>query len=519
MKTAIGYVRISTEDQSSFSIPYQVDQITEYCQKNNYNLVEIFKDEGQSGKNFDRKNWKNLDKFLKGNKNKVDVLIVFKYNRFSRNLKDALNVIHQLEEVYGITLLSVSEPLPLDPENPFFFQFRVNMLLQAHSEWLMIRDNTVNGMRKAKSLGCYLGNAPFGYKNSRTNDNLSTLEIDEEKAAIVKKIFELYIIGWNFKKIAEFVKELGFKRSGRSAIKRVLQNHVYAGLINKNIGKEESIYIKAIHEAIIDPDVFHSIQNRLRSPERTNLQANENAWLKRMISCPDCGRIMTCSRSKGRSAYYWYYECSVHRKGYPINKAHKIFEDILAELDLNHTQLKYLEEQIKLTLKEHLFDSREKLPILKKKFTEIKTKIQTLNEKYFEAMIDDSTYIEYKNKYTKESKKLESEIKLITVNEKKVMTNIFENFEKLVDIKSTFEAADIYQKQNFIQIGFGNSITFDGDIYRTAYLNPIFLPKALLLNKKRLMEYKPFSGYLDKVPLGVADGIRTHDFQNHNLTL
>ena len=47
MKKAIGYVRISTEDQSNFSIEGQEKLIQEFCIKQNFQLVEVFKDEKQ----------------------------------------------------------------------------------------------------------------------------------------------------------------------------------------------------------------------------------------------------------------------------------------------------------------------------------------------------------------------------------------------------------------------------------------------------------------------------------------
>ena len=54
-KTVVAYARISNEDQSHFSIDGQKEQFIEYCEKNNYNLLQVFTDEGQSAKDFERK--------------------------------------------------------------------------------------------------------------------------------------------------------------------------------------------------------------------------------------------------------------------------------------------------------------------------------------------------------------------------------------------------------------------------------------------------------------------------------
>ena len=82
---AIGYIRISTKDQSNFSLSGQEKYIRDFCEKHNYELATVFKDDGQSAKNFDRPDWKALEQFIKEN-NSVTTLVVAKYDRFSRNV-------------------------------------------------------------------------------------------------------------------------------------------------------------------------------------------------------------------------------------------------------------------------------------------------------------------------------------------------------------------------------------------------------------------------------------------------
>ena len=106
MKKVVAYARISNEDQSNFSISGQVEKITEYCYRNNYHLVDTFIDEGQSAKDFDRKAWKRLENFLKLNHKHIDYFVVLKYDRFSRNLQQALTVIQKFEDKINTILES-----------------------------------------------------------------------------------------------------------------------------------------------------------------------------------------------------------------------------------------------------------------------------------------------------------------------------------------------------------------------------------------------------------------------------
>ena len=96
MKKAIGYIRISTKDQSNFSLEGQEQLIRDYCEKQSIDLVAFFRDEGQSAKTFDRVNWKLLAEFVAKNHTQVDYLVVSKYDRFSRNVSEALQMMEKL---------------------------------------------------------------------------------------------------------------------------------------------------------------------------------------------------------------------------------------------------------------------------------------------------------------------------------------------------------------------------------------------------------------------------------------
>ena len=100
-KNAIGYVRISNSDQSNFSLDGQEKYITDFCENHHYNLLQIFKDDGKSAKNFDRPDWKLLEIFIKNNP-QVSFLVVVKYDRFSRNVSQSLAKIDLLEKKYQI---------------------------------------------------------------------------------------------------------------------------------------------------------------------------------------------------------------------------------------------------------------------------------------------------------------------------------------------------------------------------------------------------------------------------------
>ncbi|HYD21849.1 MAG TPA: recombinase family protein, partial [Flavipsychrobacter sp.] len=231
MKKAIAYIRISTTDQSNFSLDSQAEHVTNYCGKQGYELLNIFRDNGQSAKNFDRANWKQLEAFVKQNYRHIDYLIVAKYDRFSRNMSEALQVIERLENEYNIVVLSVMEDLKMHPKSSVFLYVRKQMLLFADNELQVIKERTRMGMYQAARQGRYLHAAPFGYKNTRDAQNLPIIVVDEERAFIVKKAFQLAVAGMAPEAIRKELQSLGYPGKGKSAIPRLLSNYTYAGMV------------------------------------------------------------------------------------------------------------------------------------------------------------------------------------------------------------------------------------------------------------------------------------------------
>ena len=66
--TAYGYIRISQEDQSNYSIDSQERYIREYCQRYNLTLKQIFTDNGESSYTFDRTQFNKLEERIRAEK-------------------------------------------------------------------------------------------------------------------------------------------------------------------------------------------------------------------------------------------------------------------------------------------------------------------------------------------------------------------------------------------------------------------------------------------------------------------
>ncbi len=226
-------------------------------------------------------------------------------------------------------------------------------------------------MRSGQYIAAY---APYGYRKSE--EDRHRLVIDEEAAAVVRRMFELRRGGMAYGKIAAVLNSEGIlsprwywaKRYGNGSckyanlwmyatVKNVLTNEVYTGNLIQNqtgsrsykdgtmIYKPESEWIRheALHEAIISPEVWDEVQAINR--ERTLLSA-DNAQPKPFLFtgklvCADCkaplqGNRETQRRKNGTSKKYVSYFCSRYTaSGYGACSRHTIYEMTLTELVLS----------------------------------------------------------------------------------------------------------------------------------------------------------------------------------------
>ena len=97
-RNVLDYMHVSTEMQTDgYSIHGQLNQLTEYCQFQGYEVVDEYTDRGISGKTMQRPE---LQRMLKdANEGKLDCIMVYKTNRLARNTSDLLNIVEELYKI------------------------------------------------------------------------------------------------------------------------------------------------------------------------------------------------------------------------------------------------------------------------------------------------------------------------------------------------------------------------------------------------------------------------------------
>lgn len=115
---------------------------------------------------------------------------------------------------------------------------------------------------------------------------------------------------------------------------------MYIGkIVIPKLKDEESYTVEGLHDPLIRPSVFYDVQDVLEGRKRklgTKIVTQDMLALNGFVICPKCGKVLTGSASKGRTAHYHYYHCNA-TCGYRTRaeEANTIFEEHLKDFVLN----------------------------------------------------------------------------------------------------------------------------------------------------------------------------------------
>ena len=231
--------------------------------------------------------------------------------------------------------------------------------------------------------GTLITRAPFGYR--RNEKDKTVLEIVPKEAEYIKKIYDLYLSGSGYRKIAAYLTEQGAPtpsmiqrereiEEGRlskrqiaskwsdAMVKEILDNDFYIGTFrlkkrarntvhgkDKRVPKEEQCIFENHHPAIIDKATFALVQELKEKRNRTNYRGSRGQWLGSEIPnpfgsclfCKDCGSRLTPIKRQTSSKERKYYICTTYNtKGRRYcSKAHLIEEDDLMEDVLTYIKM------------------------------------------------------------------------------------------------------------------------------------------------------------------------------------
>ena len=302
------YLRLSMEDgdlvsdekkTESNSIAHQRELISQYRRERHlYPGMKVleFIDDGYSGTSFNRPALMELLALVR--EKRICCIIVKDISRFGRDYVDVGDYLEQIFPFLGVRFISVNDHY--DSDDYLGTTGGIDLALRSlfydwYSKDLSMKMRSALKIRRER--GEYMGAfAPFGYKKSKEKRN--SLEIDEESAVYVRRIFQLAGLGKSTGEIAkklnkegvptpsQYQYEKGIKKKcakekffwKNSTVRKILQNPVYLGVIVtpklrvtevgskrlETVPEEERMYISDKHEAIITEEAFAEAAKVLR---------------------------------------------------------------------------------------------------------------------------------------------------------------------------------------------------------------------------------------------------------------
>lgn len=491
-KRAIDYVRFSSDDQSQHSTERQEMINSTWRNNNDVFLVDCFKDEGYSAKTFDRPDVKELFSFIKKNYREIDYLVVSELTRFSRDAGEALSLIKQIQTQYNIRIVSAGRNQIYDiNDSNSYFMMGIEFLLGT-TENIKRASDINGGIYTAKAIkGKWIqgGKAPYGFTKEGTGDDRKLI-INEEEAAVIRYIYDAYLKNQPAYIILGEVRKMGFTRRGSSAIQEVLTNPIFIGYqyVKPWNDKPGGLFPIKDLPAIIDPNIWHQVQNKISGPKYKKTIADELP-LRGVLKC-ECGQPVTGAPSTGKSGKkFLYYKC---KKSHHLNlsaiKAHQQLQDLLAGLSLPDHMVELLHEEMGRQMIDSQQESRKALKVAKKEMERIESDILTIERKFIqENTINAETYQRWHKQLTTERIEVASRIEKFSKSEESAWWLAGQELEKLTDLRYLYNSISTPDKQELLRQVFDNSLYYLKGTYRTPWIMETFSHNLLRLKEQDLL--------------------------------
>ena len=328
--TAVIYLRVSTPDQLNTAIDIDPEGNSiatqrDFCLRRargvNASVQQEFVEPGTSAQSIEKRPvFKQLLAHLDEHP-EVTHVIVYMRSRAFRNYTDAAVTKRRLAEK-GVKLLSAKEDF-----GEGYIADAMEGIIDIFNEMESRRNGEdIKAKLRNKALnGGTVSRAKLGYLNTRAEHDgrlYNTITVDEQRAELVTKTFELYATGdYSISRLEATMADLGLttRASARwpeqavstSKLHRMLSDPYYAGWVRAD-GK----LVEGRHQPLVSQELFDRVQDVLaaRSTGGARDRVHQH-YLKGMLYCARCdakGRLsrLIYTRAKGRNGReYAYYLC------------------------------------------------------------------------------------------------------------------------------------------------------------------------------------------------------------------
>ena len=330
---AVIYVRVSSDAQDvQNSIEAQIAECRQYAERHNISVVAVFADEAESGRTDNRPRFQEMISDATAKESDFDVVLVWKFSRFSRSDLDNAVYKHILKK-RGLRVVSVKEPTDDSPQGQLMERIIEGMDAFYSAN---LSQEVRRGQRQVAERGYYPGHkAPYGYTLEKVQEEggnalHNIFVMNPDTAAVVRRIFTETIAGRTHSDIRKGLNANGVPppdpknkseakgtRWAESTIYDILHNRIYAGYIIWGVNSasgDPPVIARGRHQPIVSEDEFDLAARVMKSKARdvTHPRQAGSIWmLSHMLKCRRCGASLIVRSSKNGTSRF--YQCRTRR--------------------------------------------------------------------------------------------------------------------------------------------------------------------------------------------------------------
>ena len=339
------YCRLSKDDDldgESASIANQRDMLENYCEKQGWEVVAVYQDDGYTGLNMERPDLKRMLKAIE--RRQANLVITKDLSRLGRNYIEVGRLTEEFFPNHDIRLVAVSDNIDTDEGENELAPIR-NLFNEWYARDISKKRRISNKIKG--NAGEPMGQPPYGY--IKDPENPKRWIVDEEAAQVVRRIYRMTLEGVGTEQIAAKLEEdgvltpraywhsKGINRPGKvkdlppthwnsSSVIKMLSVQEYCGDIlnfktysksykNKKRlenDRENWAIFKDVHEPIIERAVFEQVQQKRGKMRKRQAKDGERSMFSGLLVCADCGSNLHFHFNQGNPEIK-YFNCSNYK--------------------------------------------------------------------------------------------------------------------------------------------------------------------------------------------------------------
>ena len=371
------YLRVSTEEQAinGLSLQAQREALEQHARERGYSIVDVYADEGITARKQLSKR-KELQRLLSDvKKDKIDLILVTKLDRWFRNIKDYYQV-QDILEAHNCNWRTIFENYDTSTASG---RLHINIMLSVNQDECDRTSERIKAVFKHKKANKEVcsGSVPYGYY---IDDN-KHMQIDEDKAKEIQDAYNYYELHNNMMQTRNYLSDK-YGYITYTATRKRLTHEAYTGTYNG---------IKDFCPAIISAKQYKNVQRLIgmNKKEYKPKAPQEEYIFSGMIKCKECGGSFNSNRIFRSGKCYKFYRCQRAKREKNCSNKYTLSEKgILEPYLLAHIKDELSKYKVSYEVKQASKDVSD----IASQLTKCRNKLEKLKDLYLDDLIDKNAY-------------------------------------------------------------------------------------------------------------------------------